>query len=201
MKPLPEIILASGSPRRAELLRQIHVSFHVCVSDVDESENAPTEPEPHVIELSRRKALAVATSFPSRIIVGADTIVALDNSILGKPETPYEAKEMLRRLSGRLHFVYTGVTMVHGDRIISDVERTTVCFRSISDEEIDRYVESNEPMDKAGGYGIQGFGALFVDGIQGCYFNVVGFPIACFQKMTNRFLKNKTQSTSPIKSV
>jgi len=175
-----ELILASASPRRAELLRQIGIPFRQVVSGVDEDLHDPADPDEHVRELSRRKAEDVAGRLGSGIVLGADTVVVLDEHILGKPADAREAGEMLAMLSGRTHKVYTGLALIDAARktTVSHVEVTEVTFRELSDDEIADYVATGEPMDKAGAYGIQGKGSLLVSGIKGCYFNVVGLPLA-----------------------
>lgn len=188
IKPIPPLILASGSPRRAELLRQINLDFTVATHDVDETQNVPTEPAACVRELARRKAQSVAINFPNQIVVGADTIVVIDEEILGKPKDPSEARQMLRRLSGRGHQVFSGVALVKNGKTQTVVEKTRVIFRDLSWDEIDWYVRTGEPMDKAGAYGIQGLGAILVDHLEGCYFNVMGFPLTRFYVMLRDFL-------------
>jgi len=169
------IILASASPRRRELLSQI-CDFTVKVSDCDENCSI-TDPETLVCELSLRKAKAVKAGAED-IIIGADTVVAVDGQILGKPHSQQEAKDMLSALSGKTHSVFTGVTVVKGEEIHTFAERTDVTFYPLAQELIDRYVASGEPMDKAGAYGIQGKGCVLVQSISGDYFNVVGLPVA-----------------------
>jgi septum formation protein len=183
-----ELILASASPRRAELLKQAGIPFRRIVSGVDEDLHDPADPEKHVQELSRRKAKDVAGRLSSGIVLGADTIVVLDEHILGKPADEKEAAEMLAMLSGRTHQVYTGLTLIDAARrtSVDHVEITAVTFRELSDEEIAEYVATGEPMDKAGAYGIQGRGALLVSGIKGCYFNVVGLPLAGLMEAMRR---------------
>ena len=174
-----DIILASGSPRRRELLEQIGVKNYRIVSpDVDEHVEGHPAPEELVELLSRRKAEAVgAKAGADALVIAADTVVALDGAILGKPHSREEAGAMLAALSGREHAVYTGLTVLQGDRVVTGHERTAVTFRSLTGAEIDRYVATGEPMDKAGAYGIQGLGALLVSGIRGDYCNVVGLPV------------------------
>jgi len=174
-----ELILASASPRRAELLKQIGIPFRRMVSGVDEDLQDPAEPGDHVRVLSRRKAEDVAGRISSGIVLGADTIVVLDERILEKPADGKQAAEMLAMLSGRTHQVYTGLTLIDAARgaSVSRIEVTEVTFRELTSEEIDAYVATGEPLDKAGAYGIQGRGALLVSGIRGCYFNVVGLPL------------------------
>lgn len=169
------IILASASPRRRELLSQI-CDFKVITSDCDENCSI-TEPRDLVCELSLRKAKAIAAT-DDDIVIGADTVVAVDGKILGKPHSEREAKEMLMALSGKTHSVFTGVTVIKGDKVITFAEETCVTFYELTDKLIDRYVASGEPMDKAGAYGIQGKGCVLVQGISGDYFNVVGLPVA-----------------------
>ena len=183
-----ELILASASPRRFHLLKQVGIPFRQVVSGVTEDIEAPAEPEAHVLELSRRKAEDVARRLNSGIVLGADTVVVLEGQILGKPANAREATEMLRRLSGRTHQVYTGLTLIDvaADVSVSHVEVTEVTFRELSEEEIAAYVATGEPLDKAGAYGIQGKGALLVSGINGCYYNVVGLPLAGLMNMLRR---------------
>jgi len=174
-----EIILASASPRRAELLKQIGVSFRVVPSYIEEGQ--PRQPwSDWVQDLAREKALAVIAQ-PGEIVLAADTIVVLGEKVLGKPRDNEEAAAMLRSLSGSCHQVMTGICLVCGgaspSRVYQGVEITQVTFRHLSEAEIANYVASGEPLDKAGAYGIQGLGALLVKEIQGCYFNVVGLPL------------------------
>lgn len=174
-------ILASGSPRRRELLERIGVEFEVRVSGVEERTGAVL-PEDVVLELSELKAEDVAQEAPEgTLILGADTVVAIDGKIMGKPGNHQEACEMIRRLQGRTHQVFTGVTMIYkegkGRRGVSFVEKTEVSVFPMSEEEIREYGESEEPMDKAGAYGIQGRFARYVSGIHGDYSNVVGLPV------------------------
>jgi septum formation protein len=183
-----KLILASASPRRADLLDLAGIPFRRMVSGVSEDVDAPVDPEDHVVELSRRKARDVAQRFSSGVVLGADTVVILDGEILGKPAGKKEATGMLRKLSGRTHQVYTGLTLVDvaGDIWVSHVERTEVTFRELTDEEIAEYVATGEPLDKAGAYGIQGKGALLVSGIDGCFYNVVGLPLVGLLGMIRR---------------
>lgn len=173
-----DMILASGSPRRRELLGQIGLAgFTVLPADVDETIPPGTLPDQAVLELSRRKAAAVAASHPDALILAADTVVALDGAILGKPHDKAEAKTMLWTLSGRVHRVYTGFTLRASGQTESGVEETEVTFRELTAKEVDAYIATGEPMDKAGAYGIQGLGSLFVSAIRGDYFNVMGLPL------------------------
>ena len=189
MKPL---ILASRSPRRQHLLRQIGLNFEVRESNVDEEFDARQSPEENVKTISKRKASIVAPSFENAIIIGADTIVAFEKRVLGKPKDAKDASDMLIALSGHWHEVYTGVTLFDRptNETISTVEVTKVKFRSLAPREITEYVTSGSPMDKAGAYGIQDdYGAVFVEKIEGCFYNVVGFPLAKFYSTMQTFQK------------
>ena len=176
------LILASGSPRRKEILQTMGLSYTVDVSEVDET--AAGSPEEMVIELSSRKARAVAARHENALILAADTLV-YGKTVLGKPETPEMAHEMLAELSGNWHSVYTGLTLIHTGtgKVISRAEMTRVHFMELSECEIDAYIATNEPMDKAGAYGIQGMGGMFIDRIDGSYSNVVGLPMATLRSM------------------
>ncbi len=175
------LILASKSPRRKEILENVGLDFEILVSDTDESVPFGTLPFDAVMEISKRKAMAVKTVLADKadgkIILGADTVVALDNEIIGKPKNRENAIEILSRLSGNRHVVYTGFTVIKDDFVYSDFESTNVYFRRLSEKEIVSYVDSGEPMDKAGAYGIQKLGSLLVNKICGDYFNVMGLPI------------------------
>ncbi|MDK2823328.1 MAG: nucleoside triphosphate pyrophosphatase [Clostridia bacterium] len=174
-----KIILASASPRRYELLKQIKIPFTVQVSKINENKIKMGKPQNWVQNLALEKALDVAQSIDEGLVIGADTVVVKENRVLGKPLTSEEAMSMLNFLSGSTHQVMTGIAIVNAvnQRIFTDVEITTVKFRNLTEQEIYSYVASGEPMDKAGAYGIQGLGALLVEGITGCYFNVVGLPL------------------------
>ncbi len=173
-----DIILASGSPRRKELLTQMGLPFQVAVSDVDETIDPSLPPAQQVYTLSRRKASAVAeTVGDGKLVIAADTIVALGGEVMGKPHSNHDAARMLGLLQGRTHQVYTGFTLQQGERVDTHVECTSVTFRPMTAGEIAAYVATGEPMDKAGAYGIQGRGGVFVEGIQGDYFNVMGLPV------------------------
>ena len=174
-----DIILASQSPRRRELLNQMGLKgFKVTSPDVDEAIEGNRPPAQIVEELSLRKARAVAESADEDdLIIAADTVVALEGAVLGKPEDEVSAFSMLSALSGNRHYVYTGVTVIQGDKVVTQHEMTTVTFRELEPEEITNYIATGEPTDKAGAYGIQGLGALLVSGIKGDYFNVMGLPV------------------------
>lgn len=172
------IYLASSSPRRRELLELAGISFTVAPADADERFADGTPPEEAVRLLARRKADAVFARYPDGTVLAADTVVALGETILGKPKTPARAAEMLRLLSGRTHEVFTGFCIRSPERCVVEAVRTEVTFYPLTDREIDAYVATGEPMDKAGAYGIQGRGALLVKEIAGDYYNVMGLPIA-----------------------
>ncbi len=186
------IILASRSPRRIHLLRQIGLSFTVQESGVDEHIDDGVGPEEAVRKLSFEKASHVAGRLRTGIVIGADTIVVLDGEILGKPASKEEAITMLSRLGGRTHTVFTGFALVdvESKKSLVDYERTDVTFRRLGKEEIENYVQSGSPMDKAGAYGIQDdYGAVFVEKISGCFYTVVGFPLSKFYTSLNMFLE------------
>ena len=176
------LILASGSPRRKEILDTMGLCYTVDISDADESFNA--EPQAMVLELSKRKAEAVAAKYDNAIILAADTLV-FGREVLGKPRNAQQAKAMLRDLSDDWHSVYTGVTMIntHSGKVLSQADMTRVNFVNLSDADIEAYVASGEPLDKAGSYGIQGMGGMFIDRIEGSYSNVVGLPMALVRSM------------------
>lgn len=186
------LVLASASPRRAALLAQVGLAFEVRVSDAAEDADRPGRDAAEVArDHARAKALAVARELPERLVLGADTVVVLDGEVLGKPRDAQEADAMLRRLSGREHEVITAVALALGDggrtRLLDEhAERTRVRFRQLAAAEIADYAASGEPLDKAGGYGIQGRGALLVRAIEGCYFNVVGLPLSSTWEMLVR---------------
>ncbi len=174
------VILASGSPRRRELLKNICENFTVLVPTVDEAAiAAPYKGHPRrtVLALSRAKALAVRQTESADVIIGADTVVALGRTILGKPRTSQEGLDMLRALSGRTHKVWTGVAVSFPGRTVSYAVCTRIRFHKLSSEQMQAYVDSGEGMDKAGGYGIQGAAGVFVKSIRKDYFNVVGLPL------------------------
>lgn len=172
------LILASQSPRRRELLHNITDDFSVKVSDADETLSPDMSPEEAVVYLATVKGKAVFSENKSDTVISADTVVVLDGKILGKPHSKAEAYEMLSSLSGRSHFVYTGVCVLFGDKSVVFYEKTDVTFRSLSPDEINSYIESGEPFDKAGGYGIQGKGSIMITSINGDYYNVMGLPVA-----------------------
>lgn len=184
-----EIILASGSPRRRELLERMGIrEFTVISPDADESLKEGLTPAEQVERLSRLKAEAVAArAGADALIIAADTVVALDGAILGKPADKEEAFQMLSALSGVRHQVYTGVTVTRNGKTLTRHQVTSVEFRTLETEEVELYIATGECMDKAGAYGIQGYGALLVEGIHGDYYNVVGLPVACLSRMLKEF--------------
>jgi septum formation protein len=188
-----DLILASNSPRREELLRNAGFDFEVRPSQLPEDEPRPAEvPAEFARRAAREKALQVAASCPpGSLVLGADTVVVAGGQILGKPRGPHAAACMLRSLSGQTHQVITGVCLVRAPSRIEALahEITFVTFRQLDDAEIRSYVESQEPFDKAGGYAIQGLASRFVTRISGCYFNVVGLPVPLVYEMLKPFLK------------
>lgn len=175
-----KIILASASPRRRELLAQAGFEFEVITSDVNEVVDPTLTPDMLVVSLARQKAQAVAVNREDFVVIGSDTVVVLDSKVLGKPKDEADAVKMLESLSGRTHEVYTGVCVAYGGEIHSFFECTRVKFCELDSAQINEYVATKEPMDKAGAYGIQGKGCVLVEGIEGDYFNVVGFPVSRF---------------------
>ena len=177
---MKHIILASASPRRKEILELADLKFDVMPSDAQEI-TTKTAPNEVVMELASLKAKDIyKKSEKQSMIVGADTVVAYQGQILGKPTDKADAKRLLTMLSGQTHEVYTGVCVIEDGKTKTFYEETKVTFYEISDEQIDHYIKTGEPMDKAGSYGIQGKAAVFIKGIEGDYYNVVGFPIARF---------------------
>lgn len=187
-----EIILASSSPRRRELLSRITQKFAVKISDFDESTvEFYGDFGEYVKELSYNKAMDVAKNISKEtLIIGADTIVALDDQVLGKPIDEKAAIDMIKSLSGRTHEVYSGITVIKTPELttLSDFAVTSIKFSDLSDEEILNYVKTKEPLDKAGAYGIQGLGGVFVEEIHGCYYNVVGLPLNKLKKLMDALI-------------
>lgn len=187
---MAHFILASQSPRRRELLTQIGVrEFKILVPEADESYDPALSPQEIVCSICRKKAIAARAlaGDDDAIIITADTMVFLDGLRLGKPTDEADAARMLRSLSGRTHQVCTGVTVLRGDKLVTEAETTAVTFRPLTDSEITAYIRSGDPMDKAGSYGIQGKPALFVSGIEGDYFNVMGLPLHRLGQMLKQF--------------
>ncbi|MBP2240585.1 septum formation protein [Cytobacillus eiseniae] len=175
---MQNLILASSSPRRKELLENLQLTFEVSSSDVDESFDPALTPGEIVMELSRRKARAVSKDNAASFVIGADTVVVLDGTVLGKPLDKADAFTMLKALSGKEHSVYTGVSIIAQGKEKTFNVKTNVVFWELSDEEIHAYIHTGEPFDKAGSYGIQGFGSVLVKEIKGDYFSIVGLPVS-----------------------
>jgi septum formation protein len=186
-RSVPPLVLASRSPRRAELLQRLGLEFEVVPAEIDESYVDHEMPAVHAERLAREKAFAVSYQRPDALVVGSDTIVVLDSDVLGKPRDEKDAVEMLTRLAGREHQVFTGVAVAHGGRVESELERVAVRFRPLHRRDCEAYVATGEPMDKAGAYGIQGFGSALVESIHGDYFAVMGLPVVCTLKLIERF--------------
>ena len=180
-----QLILASQSPRRQQLLQLLRVNFTVKPADIDEAMDPTLPPQQEVARVSRLKAEATPRN-PGDVIIAADTIVVLGNRVLGKPTDKADAITMLQALSGRDHQVMTGITVLRDGDAITHTEITDVHFRPLTKYEILSYVETGEPMDKAGAYGIQGYAAPFVEGIRGDYYNVMGLPVCRLQQMLHR---------------
>lgn len=183
-----KIVLASQSPRRKELLGRMGLEFVTQASKIDESAFDGLEARELVATLSREKAQWIARQLDGEtLVIGADTVVVRDGAALGKPKDAEDAVAMLLSLSGRDHQVCTGVTVCRGDRVLTQVEETQVTFRELTEAEVRQYVSTEEPMDKAGAYGIQGLGGLLVEGIRGDYSNVVGLPVCRLGQMLKDF--------------
>ena len=194
-----KFILASSSPRRRELLLRLQTPFDIILPDVDESVIPPEgSPETYCTALAELKANDISQHYPNNLVIGSDTIVVLDNNIMGKPEDKAMAQNMLETLSGKTHHVYTGVCLKWADKNIHHLfaEITMVTFRELSEADINHYIESCPPYDKAGSYGIQDWSAIFVKEIKGCYDNVVGFPISRFYQELKKLGINLLDSLS-----
>lgn len=178
-----ELILASASPRRRELMEHIGLRFQTIPARGPERAPGGLGPGETAAALSLAKASEIAAAHPDALVVGADTVVEIDGDILGKPRDEADADRMLRRLSGRVHSVFTGVTVIRGGTRLTRYERTKVRFRPLTDREIAAYIATGEPMDKAGAYGYQGLAGLFVERIEGDYFNVIGLPLCLLGRM------------------
>ena len=182
------ILLASNSPRRRELLEKLGLPFTVMTEDVDETMDPAASLEDEIQRVSELKARAVqAMAGPEDLIISADTVVCADGRRLGKPADKAEAKAMLRLLSGRAHTVVSGLCLLRGDRCETAAVTTALHFRPLSDREIDAYIATGEPMDKAGAYGIQGLASIFVDRLDGDYYNVMGLPLCTLAGMLRGF--------------
>jgi septum formation protein len=187
MPEAPPIILASQSPRRAELLRRLGLEFEIRPAEIDESYVDHEMPADHAERLAREKALRIAEEEPAALVIGSDTIVLLDSDVLGKPRDDAEAVEMLMRLNGREHEVFTAVAVAYHGRCHSELERVRVRFRRLDRRDCERYVATGEPLDKAGAYGIQGYGSALVEEIHGDYFAVMGLPVVRTLDLIGRF--------------
>lgn len=178
------IILASKSPRRKQLLSMMGLEFAVRTADIDETMDPAQTPAHETAAVCRRKAEKIAQdAAPGDVVIAADTIVVIDGKILGKPQDEEDAARMLRLLSGRTHTVYTGLCVIRGEKTQTQVVASDVTFRALLDEEIAAYIKTGEPMDKAGSYGIQGYGAMFVSHLEGDYFSVMGLPVCTLSGM------------------
>jgi len=184
---LPKLILASGSPRRAEILRSVGWEFEKHSADIDETERAGENPAHYVQRLAKEKAETVAANYKNEMVLGADTTVVIDGFIIGKPKDLEDARRMLKLLSGRTHEVLTGVALVKNDKIRVGLQSTKVKFAEMSDAEINFLAEKGEPLDKAGGYAVQAQAALFIEEIEGDYWNVVGLPVNLVYELLKEF--------------
>ncbi len=178
------LILASQSPRRAELMRMLNLAFDVLPADIDERYLKHEAPPAHAQRLAREKALVIAEQHPEAVVVGSDTVVVIDRTVLGKPKDADEAVAMLMRLQGRIHRVATGIAVAERDECLAETEIVRVKFRAFDETTAREYVGTGEPMDKAGAYGIQGFGASLIEWVHGDYFAVMGLPV---QRMIRMF--------------
>lgn len=199
MKNRPRIVLASASPRRRELLASLGLEFDVVVADVDESQFNTDRPRIDVLESARAKAREVARRIDDGLVIGADTMVVLGDRVFGKPVDREHAREIIQALSGRAHVVLTGVAIIDvgSGREVAEVDETRVVFREIADGELELYLDSPDPYDKAGAYGIQSSGGQFVERVEGDYFNVVGFPLTRLARMLAPFLDGQYLTVPP----
>ena len=187
MTETPVLVLASGSPRRRQLLDMLGIEHRVVPPDVDESRRPGEAPADYVVRLAREKARAVSGRDPQSLVLAADTTVILGDELFAKPATVGEAVEMLGRLAGRTHQVYTGVALAQGERVETALDVSDVTFRRLARDQIANYVATGEPMDKAGAYAIQGKGAALIDGIRGDFFGVMGLPLRLVLDLLERF--------------
>ena len=183
MITLPKLVLASGSPRRSEIMNSVGWAFTKDVPDIDESEREGEDPATYVQRLAKEKAEAVAASHPGGIILAADTTVVIDDQIISKPTDVDDARRMIRMLSGNWHEVLTGIAVMKNSSVDVGMESTRVKFASMNDAEIEFLVKKGDPLDKAGAYAVQAQAALFIEGIEGDYWNVVGLPISLVYRM------------------
>ena len=199
----PKWILASASPRRREILRRLGLRFRVQPSHMPEPPRKPRETaSDYAVRIACLKASETASRHDSGLVIGVDTIVVLGNSILGKPDSRAEARSMLQSLSGHWHEVISGICLIDCDleRVRSGYGRSRVHFRRLSPEDIEWYLQTGEHHDKAGAYGVQGYASLLIDRIEGCYFNIVGFPIVAFQQLCRQSGIDLLQELSPKQS-
>lgn len=182
----PRLVLASSSPRRAAVLRQLGLDPEIMPAEVDETYRPDERPAEHVERLARSKAQAVSLLEPGSLVVGGDTVVVQGGRVLGKPRTVHEAASMVASLAGKRHQVYSGLALAGDHGTVSGVGRASVRFRLFDEATAQRYAETGEPADKAGGYGIQGLGAALVDAVEGDYYTVVGFPVGVFLDLLER---------------
>ena len=186
-----KLVLASGSPRRQELLNMLGLDFAIMIPDIDESmlDTDHRNPRGYITRIASEKCRAIiCKTDPDSLVIAADTIVYFQKEIYIKPGNQQEAEIILTRLSGQTHIVYTAIAIGYQNKLITEIAKTSVKFSDLSKEEILQYIATTEPMDKAGGYGIQGYGAQIVEKINGCYFNVMGFPINMFYEMIKSLL-------------
>ncbi|MGI8787070.1 MAG: Maf family protein [Pyrinomonadaceae bacterium] len=190
---LPKLILASSSPRRAEILKAVGWKYEKCVADIDETELPNESPEDYVRRLAKEKAVAVAKNYDDALVLGADTIVVIENEIVGKPKDYADARRMLKMLSGNWHEVLTGIALVKVAKGNSetkvDLRKTRVKFAEMSEAEIEFLIERGEPLDKAGAYAVQAQAALFIEEIKGDYWNVVGLPVSLVYELARTLCK------------
>ncbi len=184
---LPKLILASGSPRRAEILQSVGWEFEKDSADIDESERHGESPDDYVLRLALEKANAVAARYSGRLVLGADTTVVIDHQIVGKPSDLADARRMIRMLAGNWHAVLTGVALLNGGGSAVGLQRTEVKFAPMTEREVDFLVEFGEPLDKAGAYAVQAQAALFIEEIRGDYWNVVGLPVSLVYELIRKF--------------
>ena len=193
MIKLPKLVLASGSPRRSEIMNSVGWEFTKDVPDIDESEHPAETPEDYVRRLAREKAETIAPSHPGEIVLAADTTVVIESQIVGKPIDVEDARRMLEMLSGNWHEVLTGIAVMKNGATEIGIERTRVKFAQMSKAEVDFLVDKGDPLDKAGAYAVQAQAALFIEGIEGDYWNVVGLPIGLVYRMVRR-AEGRTES-------
>jgi septum formation protein len=191
MVQLPKLILASGSPRRAEILTAVGWSFSKDVPAIDESERVGESPEDYVVRLARTKAEAIASRHAGQLVLGADTTVVIGEKIIGKPVDLSDAERMIRMLSGNWHEVLTGIAVVFNGETVSNLQRAKVKFARMQDTEIRFLVEKGDPLDKAGAYAVQAQAALFIEGIEGDYWNVVGLPVRLVYETVLKVISNE----------